>query len=380
MHPSAGGPPTVIQRLCSQAPLHGLDATVITTSLYCDDDGQELRKLLGHIDVNVLPIRSPKILKRAWGDAKAITTAVSCADIVHLHTLWNPLNTMARKVCQRLRRKYILMPHGMLDPYSLHQKAWRKKLYFAAADRKTIEHASRMLFTTTLEEKSARESIPWLGVSAVVPLAADEFPDHLTSSSIEKFRRGFPQTTKRRCLLFLGRIHPKKGLEILLKILPRIVRNHTTVLLIIAGDGEPVYVQNVRSLVQSLDLESHVLFTGRISGCEKWGALACAEIFILPSSQENFAISVAESMHAGVPVIISNRVDSWPFVQEAEAGFVIDLAQLEAALPQRIDALLRTPEQARSLGNNGRKFARRYFSWERVNREMAALYSQVLSE
>src|SRR5262245_56385954 len=100
MHPNAGGPPVVVDRLCRLSPTFGWDASVITTSLYSNDKGEELQQSLGvHFDVTVLPIRGPRGLKYAQGATAAIDTAVRTADVIHLHALWDPLNTIARKAC-----------------------------------------------------------------------------------------------------------------------------------------------------------------------------------------------------------------------------------------------------------------------------------------
>jgi glycosyltransferase involved in cell wall biosynthesis len=190
----------------------------------------------------------------------------------------------------------------------------------------------------------------------------------------------FPQVANRRCLIFLGRIHPKKGLERLLTILPEISRRHPSVLLIIAGDGEQSDVRNLKNLVQSRNLESNVLFTGMVEGQAKWSALACAEVFILPSRQENFAISMAEAMHSGLPVVITNKVNSWPFVQIAQAGFVIEDDNAEVGIATRLDELLSDPNKARCMGSRGKNFAKEHFSWQRVTKDMISLYDRVISE
>src|SRR5262249_13406659 len=156
----------------------------------------------------------------------------------------------------------------------------------------------------------------------------------------------FPQVANRRCVLFLGRIHLKKGLERLLAILPEICRRHPSVLLIIAGGGEQSDVRNLKNLVQSRSLESHVLLTGMVEGQAKWSALACAEVFILPSRQENFAISMVEAMHSGVPVVITSKVNSWPFVEKAQAGFVIEEDNAELGIAKCLDELLADPDKA----------------------------------
>jgi glycosyltransferase involved in cell wall biosynthesis len=381
MHPSAGGPPIVVERLCLLAPSEGWDASVITTSLYCDDDGSELENsLCQRIDAKVLPISKPRFLKRAYGANDAVDKAVRAADIVHLHTLWHPLNAIARKACVRHGRKYVMMPHGMLDPYSLGQKRWRKKIYLAARERKNLQGACRLIFTTFHEQQAARESLYWLGPGEIVPLCADGPPDMSRQAAREAFFNLFPQVAGRRCILFLGRIHPKKGLERLLSILPEVIRRHPSVLLIIAGDGEQSHVRDLKNLVCSKNLGPHVLFTGMVKGQAKWSALACAEVFVLPSRQENFAISVAEAMHSGVPMVITKNVNSWPFVEKAHAGFVIEEDNVELSIARHLDELLSDPDKARCMGRRGQDLAKEYFTWPRVARDMTSLYKRLVLE
>jgi glycosyltransferase involved in cell wall biosynthesis len=382
MHPSAGGPPIVVDRLCLLAPSEGWDASVITTSLYCEDDGNELqKKLRERIDAKVLPIGGPRFLKQAYWAGDVIDKAVRLADIVHLHTLWHPLNAIARKACTRHCRRYVMMPHGMLDPYSLGQKRWRKKIYLAASERRTLKGANRLIFTTFHEQQAARESLSWLGRAEIVHLGSDNPPDNMPREAARQaFVNLFPQIAGRRCLLFLGRLHPKKGLERLLTILPRIIHRHPSILLIIAGDGEHSHVLYIKNLVQSINLEPYVLFTGMIDDLTKWWALASAEIFILPSKQENFGISVAEAMHSAVPVVISNKVNLWPFVERARAGFVVEEEEIELSLLERLDELLSAPGKGRCMGMRGQNFAREYFTWQRATRDMVLLYDRLMSE
>ena len=381
MHPFAGGPPIVVERLCLLTPSEGWDASVITTSLFCNDDGSELESSLRQrIDVTVLPISKPRMLKRAYRDKEVIDKAVRVADIVHLHTLWHPLNAIARKACARHGRKYVLMPHGMLDPYSLRQKQWRKRMYLVASERRNLEGASRIIYTTFGEQQAARESLSWLGPGEIIPLGADGPPDVPRQVAREAFIKRFPQVANRRCILFLGRIHPKKGLERLLTVLPEISRRHPSILLIIAGDGAQSDVRNLKNLVHSRNLGSRVLFTGMVEGQAKWSALACAEVFVLPSRHENFAISVAEAMHSGVPVVITNKVDSWPFVEKAQAGFVVEEDNAESGFANCLDELLSDPDKAQCMGSRGKNFAKENFSWQRVTKDMISLYDRLISE
>jgi glycosyltransferase involved in cell wall biosynthesis len=272
------------------------------------------------------------------------------------------------------------MPHGMLDPYSLAQKRWRKKVYLAAAERRNLEGAVRLIFTAQQEQDAARKRLPWLTTGEVIPLGADSPPEQSRYEANKAFAARFPQIAGRRCLLFLGRIDPKKGLERLLAALPEVIEKHPAVLLVVAGDGQPSYVRHVRDRVYSASLNSHVLLTGTIAGPVKWAALACAEIFVLPSKQENFAISVAEAMHMAVPVVITDKVDSWPLVAEAKAGVILDDATVESNLGQRLNSLLDAPDDAHCMGQRGQDFAKMHLTWPRVARDMVAIYHKVLSK
>ncbi len=381
MHPAAGGPPIVVERLSLLAPSLGWDATVITTSLYCDDEGKSLQNSLGQrLDVKVLPITGLRILKDAKGAVDIIDKAVHQADVVHLHTLWHPLNTIARKACQRHGRKYALMPHGMLDPYSLRQNRWRKKIYLTFVERRNLEAASRLIFTTAHEQQSARHGLSWLAPGEVILLGADCPPTASREACITTFTNLFPRVSSRRCLLFLGRLHKKKGLERLLTILPAVTHKHPDTLLVIAGSGERPYVEQLEELVFARKLEQQVLFTGMLTGDAKFGAYACAEAFLLPSKQENFAIAVAEAMHMGVPVIISDRVNTWPLVTVANAGFVVEEDQIELGFARRIDEILSDRDKAHQFGRSGQDFARKHFTWQRVARDMVSLYQTMLTE
>jgi glycosyltransferase involved in cell wall biosynthesis len=381
MDPSAGGPPIVVEKLCAFSAVEGCEATLITTSLYCEDDGSELQNLLRQrIHVDVLPIRGPRLLKWTPRAAVAIESAVERAHLVHLHTLWHPLNRIARRACSRFGRRYVVMPHGMLDPYSLNQKRWRKSAYLFTCERYVLEGACRLIFTAQQEAEAARARLSWLARDEVIPLAADCPSSQSQEGARGAFATLFPQASDRRCLLFLGRIDPKKGLERLLTALPKVIEEHPRVLLIVAGSGDPHYVRSIRERITSARLQSHVLLTGMLVGAMKWAAFASAEVFILPSKQENFAIAMAEAMHMGVPVVITNKVASWPLVDQANAGVIIDDNAVQSSLAPKLVELLANPAAARCMGRSGQDFARRYLTWSRVAKDMVSMYQRILSE
>lgn len=381
MHPSAGGPPVVVEQLCLGQARLGWGARCITTAQLCDDDGRELQRALRtHIDVTVLPVDRPRLLGSSSRAEAAIGAGVRDADIVHLHTLWHPLNGIARQAAKAHGKPYVLMPHGMLDPYSLGVRAFRKRAYLALVENHTLRHATRVLFTTELEETLTRRMLPWLGPATILPLGAQTPPAGTMIDALQQFLNAYPQTRGRRCLLFLARLHPKKGLERILDILPEVIRAVPGAMLVAAGAGEAEYVAKLKARTAELRLTDDVLFTGQVQGALKWGAFASAEAFLLPSHQENFAIAVAEAMHLSIPVIISDKVNIWPTIEAAKAGFVVPEAGMAAGLLAAMLDVLSRPEAARQMGRNGRAAAQAHFTWAAAARASIACYEAVLAE
>ena len=194
-----------------------------------------------------------------------------------------------------------------------------------------------------------------------------------------QFLARFPQAEGKRTLLFLGRIHPKKGLDRILNCLQSVKQSIPNVLLVVAGDGEAHYTRHLRQLVSALALDDHVLFAGRLDGELKWASFAAAELFLLPSRQENFAITVAEAMQMAVPVIISDKVNTWPYVKEARAGLVLDERDINALLPHAIEELLKDDTTRSEMGVRGSRYARERLTWHASAQKLLACYNQVLS-
>src|SRR5262249_12288254 len=148
-----------------------------------------------------------------------------------------------------------------------------------------------------------------------------------------------------------------------LRILPSVVKTFSDVLLTVVGDGSLKFEKTLARTISSRALEKSVLLTGRLDGALKWGAYASAELFLLPSRQENFAITVAEAMQMGVPVIISNKVNTWPYVKEAGAGLVLDENEIENRLEKGLLSLLAAPAEIQLMGRAGRDYARKNLTW-----------------
>jgi glycosyltransferase involved in cell wall biosynthesis len=379
MHVTAGGPPVVIRRFIEEATNLGHSSEIISTTLFCAGDESVLLDELNGIAKTTLLSSSKLSLLLSPAAKEQISRSVSSAHIVHLHTCWSPLNVLVNRECARRHRPYVLMPHGYLDPYSLRIKRWPKKAYLWAVEHKILRGAKRLVYTTSEEMRLACSAISPLPPGVVIPLGGDAPPIESTEVLARQFQDRFPRVRGRRQLLFIGRVDFKKGIDRILLALPSIVKEHPDVLLTIAGSGSPEFKAKLELTIDAASLGNHVLFTGWLEGAEKWGAYASATVFLLPSRQDNFAITVAEAMHMGVPVIISNRVNTWPIVTTVRAGIILDDEDIGRELEANILLLLKCSELRRRMSKRGQEHARRHLTWSQATRKLLECYDHVLS-
>jgi glycosyltransferase involved in cell wall biosynthesis len=174
-------------------------------------------------------------------------------------------------------------------------------------------------------------------------------------------------------VLFLSRLDPKKGLDILIPALAKLAQRRDDFTLVLAGSGDEAYTSQVQHLVTAYGLHNRTIFPGFVQGEEKWQLLREADVFVLPSYQENFGIAVVEALTAGLPVIISHRVNICREIVEAGAGLVTDL--VPETLASTIDQLLSHPSLRQEMGQKGRQLASARFSWDASVSEMQRVYA-----
>lgn len=215
------------------------------------------------------------------------------------------------------------------------------------------------------------------GPSAVIALGADRPPAPPETLRAE-FLATHPDLAPRRRAIFLGRLHGKKRPEAALRAMATLRQTHPDACLLFAGSGEAE--ADLRRMTEELGLAEHVRFLGFLSGREKWQALAAAEAFVLPSQQENFAIALAEALHAGTPALLTRKVNIWREVTEAGAGWALDEDTLETSIATHLAALFDTPEKQTTASEAARTLAGRAFDWEISGRATHALYDEVLGD
>ena len=256
---------------------------------------------------------------------------LSAADACVVHGLWQYPGLAVRSAARQAARPYFVFPHGMLDPwfkrtYPLkHLKKW---LYWPWGEYRVLRDAAGVLFTCEEERRLARESFPLL-YQAREEVTGLGLPDEKRDKKVleERFLSAHPGLRGKRSLLFLGRLHPKKGLDLLIRAFGQVGAREPDVRLVIAGsvsgtDVGPDHLATLRDLADRSCPPQSVIFCGLLEGEDKWGALCAAEVFVLPSHQENFGMAVVEALSCSVPVLISDKVNIWREIEEDGAGLV----------------------------------------------------------
>ena len=294
-------------------------------------------------------------------------------DSIVVNGLWQYNSFGVWQALRGTGRPYFVFPHGMLDPwfkrtYPLkHAKKW---LYWPWAEYRVLRDARSVLFTCEQERDLARQSF-WLyrANERVVTLGIAP-PNGDPDAQRELFFSRWPQCRNRRLVLFLGRIHEKKGCDLLLRAFAEVASAQAALQLVMAGP-EQQDAQPWRELAAQLGVADRVVWTGMLNGDLKWGALRAAEVFALPSHQENFGIAVIEALACGVPVLISREVNIWREIVEAGAGFVEnDDAAGTAELLRRWLAL--TPSQTAAMRQRAQVCFARHFDIQRATDNLLA--------
>ena len=291
-------------------------------------------------------------------------------DGVHVHGLWEQSTFMAARSARKQRVPYIISAHGMLEPWALRNKRFKKLVYSALIERANLDGAS-CLHALTRAEAADYRSFGCRSPIAVIPNGV-RIPERV---SPEKFLTQHPALKGKRVVLFLGRIHFKKGLDLLIRAWKKIIVRWPEAHLVLAGPDFEGTRATITAIIEEEGIGDHVLFTGMLRDDLKWSALAAAECFVLPSYSEGLSVSVLEAMGLGLPVIVSDHCNL-PEVAELKAGWVIpaDAVALERAL----EALLEnSPRINAQIGDHGRDFIRHRYDWAIVAKQMNEVYSWV---
>ena len=288
-------------------------------------------------------------------------------DAVIVHGIWQYNSFGVWRALSGTDTPYFVFPHGMLDPWfkrTYPLKHIKKLLYWPWGEYRVLRDAAAVLFTSEEERKLARESFSLYTCNEVVVNYGTAAPAIDLESARQDFSEAFPKLRGQRFFLFLGRLHEKKGCDLLIEAFAALRNSsdaRSPMHLVLAGPcADEEYLRHLKQLAAAANIDDSITFTGMLTGNGKWGAFSAAEAFVLPSHQENFVIAVVEALACGTPVLISNQVNIWREIEADRAGYVEqdDLTGTTALLKR----WLATPSEVRAaMKENARTcFARRF--------------------
>jgi glycosyltransferase involved in cell wall biosynthesis len=248
-------------------------------------------------------------------------------DAVILNGLWNYTSYGSWRALRNSQTPYYVCPHGMLDPWLREAAPVRhifRRLFWFLFERHVLKDARGIFFACEEERRLAIKSyLPGDFPSYVMGYGTEDVP-HDTSAQRLAFRLKFPIKQDRKRILFLSRIHPKKGLDLLVEAFARVADRFPDFDLLIAGPDLVGLKPKLVETAARLGVSKRIHWTGMLAGDEKWGAFRSSTFFVLPSHQENFGIAIAEAMACALPVLITNKVNIWREVQFSGAGLVVN--------------------------------------------------------
>lgn len=288
-------------------------------------------------------------------------------DVVHVNCCWNPECSLVQKWSREKGYKTVYTPHGMLEPWILKRHYWTKKIpalllyQRAAIKNSTIIHATA---------ESEKENLFHLGYNPQIAV----IPNGIEVDSI-KMKSDWSRKKK---ILFLSRIHVKKGVNFLIEAVAQLKEQLAGFQIIIAGEGDMGYVEELKQLAKDLNVAEMFDFIGGVYGDKKWDLYQQADLFILPTHSENFGIVVAEALASGTPVI-TTKGTPWGELETNHCGWWTEVG-IKPTQSAIIDFLGKDERELEIMGRNGRKLVEDKYGITVIAKKMQRLYNWILVE
>jgi glycosyltransferase involved in cell wall biosynthesis len=374
--PRYGGPSTAIWAMTGALrDLGEFDVEIATT----DADGPEGRLAAadlprGTVTVHLFRRERGENLKYSRELGRWLGAHAGDYDVIQSHSNWNFPSAVACRAARCAGVPYIVRPCGMLSRYTWEKSIWRKRAYWWLCERNNVRSAAGFHVTSDDE----RQEVLRLNVTApveVIPLGVSNDAWN-TPIEAEWLRSQCPQAGNRPILLFLSRLHPKKGITDLL--LPALAGLKTDAFLAVVGEEDvhaPGYTRHIEAEIGRRRLTERVALLGPVSPDRRWAALDGADLFVLPSHSENFGIVVAEALARAKPVVVTTGVQFCRHIIDAGAGTVVrpDVEELAGAL----DSWLSDPQRRAKAGESGKSYVREHLTWTQAAERLGDFYRRV---
>jgi len=380
LDPKLGGPPVVASRLAASQAALGHAVSILAHETYRSGESVErARAALGAIPgmdrvaIELLPSATRAERLYAPGAARAFRARADRPDVLHLHGVWEPLLLRAGAYARRAGVPYLVAPHGMLDPWTLAQRRLKKRIALALAFRRMLNGASAFHALNEDEARALRE-FRFRPPAPVIPNGV--FLEELSPlPPAGEFGASRPEIGARPYALFLGRIHFKKGLDLLADAFALLAPQLPQARLVVAGPDDG-YLPKLRAQLGRLGLNGRVVVVGPLYGRDKLAALAGAACFVLPSRQEGFSIAITEALACGVPSVVSRECH---FPEVATSGAGVEVALEASSIAEGLRPFLSSPRPPDRRGGPGPALVRERYTWPAIARRSLEVYSGVLA-
>lgn len=370
---SVGGPARAVPDLCRCLASAGHTVTLTAADLGNVATDWQRRPIDG-----LTLLQAPKASLPAFGytprDLHFFNKLLAEHDALHVHGVWEYANIQLSKLATRARKPYVVSVRGMLGLWPLRQRWLKKQIYLKLAGSRWLSNAAALHFTAQSELDAASK---WVSVrrGVVLPNLLDleqyrSLPPAADAYSAIKLPPGDNPR-----VLFLGRIHPVKGLDTLLRSIALLKNTDTPVSLIVAGDGDPTYVAEMRGLAQELGISSDVLFAGMITGPLKVSLLQACDLLAVPSHHENFGFVFVEALACGLPVVTTREVGIWADLEASGAAIIAERSPQSFA-SAITGALQKWNKETRE---QGRRWVFDWLSAKKLIPQFTALYARTPS-
>jgi glycosyltransferase involved in cell wall biosynthesis len=373
----AGGPTQVVLGLTRALTKKGIETSIFMTNVTIGGTvSQEfldnLKKYEKLVEIQHFNIEGPWWYAYSSELKKALNSHARTFDLFHIHGLWMYPTSAAMAVARKLGIPYVLTPHGALNEWAMRRSRWKKRLLLALWERKNIRSSGAVHFFHSAEPISSmvRAELPR---TVYIPNGID--PESLEPMPPRGLFRDRFRLHDRQIVLFLGRLHPVKGLDLLVEAFEGVAQRRSNVVLVIAGPDTNGYREILERNIARRGLSACVILPGMLMGVEKRAALADADLLILPSYQEGQSMAVTEALCCGVPVVITNACHM-PEVAIHGAGLIVENSATD--LMEAILVLLDHPEMRKKMGEAGKLLAGRLYSWSSIAGEMSQVYREML--
>jgi glycosyltransferase involved in cell wall biosynthesis len=365
-----GGPPASILGLCQGLQRAGVDVEVVTTTANGESQLPEspaAGDLCDGVEVRYVRTAFPR---RFFGARVRgpLLAALARADVCHIHGVWNVPEWWASYLSRACKLPYVMSPRGMLQPQAVRRGRWRKAVAYQLLERSNLRGAA-LLHATSEEEAGALRDLQ-LGVPiAVVPNGVDLV-------SAQRAPRGYRQKLgippDAFLVLYLGRMHQIKRLDLLADAFDELRRTHASAHLVLAGHDEHRLIAGLTRRLSADATSVHAL--AAVSGQDKWALLHDADVTVQCSDSESFGMTVVESLAAGVPAVVT-RTCPWPEIETRGCGFWVE--QNGPAIAAALRTLADDPALRRHMGERGAAFARERYGWDAIAPVMSRLYADL---